>query len=45
MYMVYDEPDVIYEQFSELDAYYVGLTASSSDVVQFGLGQSPHLRR
>ena len=45
MYMVYDEPDVIYEQFSELDAYYVGLTASSSDAVQFGLGQSPHLRR
>ena len=45
MYTIYDEPDVIYEQFSELDAYYVGLTDSSSDAVQFGLGQSAHLQR
>ncbi len=42
MYMLYDEPDEINEQFSELDAYYVGLTPYSSDAEQFGLGQSSH---
>ena len=44
MYMVHDSPDEILEYFSELDAYYVGLTDYSYDVERFGLGMSPHLR-
>lgn len=44
MYMIYDMPDTVSEQFSELDAYYVGLTSYSADAERFGLGQSAHLR-
>ena len=44
MYMVYDEPDEVNEQFTELDAYYVGLTSYSSDAERFGLGKSAHLQ-
>ena len=43
MYMVYDDPDNIIETFSELDAYYVGLTNYSYDQQRFGLGVSPHI--
>jgi len=44
MYMIYDNPDCVTEQFTEIDAYYVGLTDYSYDVERFGLGPSPHLR-
>ena len=44
MYMIYDDPFHINEQFTELDAYYVGLTEYSYDVEYFGLGPSSHFQ-
>jgi Fe-S cluster assembly protein SufB len=44
MHTIYDQPDVISESFTELDAYYIGLTSYSYDVQSYGLGMSPHLR-
>ncbi|MCR5161813.1 MAG: hypothetical protein K6C06_08580 [Lachnospiraceae bacterium] len=44
MHTIYDQPDVIDESFTELDAYYTGLTSYSYDVQSYGLGLSPHLR-
>lgn len=44
MYMIYDRPDKITETFTELDAYYVGLTPNSHDAQVYGLGKSPHLQ-
>lgn len=43
MYTIdYSTPDSISEKFSELDAYYVGLTRKSTDRQKYGLGVGSH---
>ena len=41
--MVYDSEE-IKETFSDLDAYYVGLTDSCADVEKWGLGKSSYVK-
>lgn len=43
LYMVYDSEE-IKETFSDLDAYYVGLTDSCADVEKWGLGKSSYVK-
>ena len=41
MYTIdYSTPDTIGEKFTELDAYYLGLTQSSADREKYGLAKS-----